>query len=78
MSETMQGDDSMPPTVGSGSGSLEVEGPEIYETSSATTTDGVLIFPSFRDSWLIYGSDVEFNHSDANDLTDNDDPSFAS
>ena len=41
MSEIMYGDDSIPPTVGSGSSSFEVEALEIYETSSATTTDGM-------------------------------------
>lgn len=47
MSEAMYGDDSIPPTVGSGSSSFEVEALEIYETSSATTTDVMLTLPSF-------------------------------
>lgn len=75
MSETVYADDSMPPIVGSSSSFLEPEGPEIYETSSATTTDGVLIFPRFGDPWLISGLDIEFNqnHGDADNLTDDDD-----
>jgi hypothetical protein len=48
MSETTYSNDSMPPTVGSGSSSFEVEALEISETASATTTDGMLIFPSFE------------------------------
>jgi hypothetical protein len=47
MSETVRDDDSMPLTVGSGSSSFEVKALEIYETSSATTADGMLIFPPF-------------------------------
>ena len=44
----MYGDDSILPTVGSGSSSFEVEAVEIYKTSSATITDGMLIFPFFE------------------------------
>jgi hypothetical protein len=73
MSETVYADDSMPPIVGSGSNFLELEGPEIHETCSATT-DGVLIFPPIGDPWLISGLDIEFNqnHGDADNLTDDD------
>src|SRR5690242_13894402 len=75
MSETVHGDNSKPPTVVSGFSSFEVESPEIYETSSATTTDGVLVFPPFWRPWLISGSDIEFNqnHSNADSLTDDGD-----
>lgn len=45
MSETVYADDSMPPTVGSGSSSLVVETPEICEASSASAIDGVLVAP---------------------------------
>jgi hypothetical protein len=47
MLETMYGDDSIPPTVGSGSSSFDVKALEIYKTSSATTTDSMLIFSPF-------------------------------
>jgi len=47
MSETMYGGNSIPPTFGPGSSPFEVEALEIYETLSATTTDVMLIFPSF-------------------------------
>jgi hypothetical protein len=75
MSETVRGDDSMPPTVGSGSSSFEVEALEIYETSSATATDGVLIFFLSGCPWLISRSDIEFNqnYNDDDSLTDEDD-----
>jgi hypothetical protein len=75
VSETVYADDSMPPIVGSGSGFLELEVPEIYETSSATTADGVLIFPPLYDPWLISGLDIESNqiHGEADNSTHNDD-----
>jgi hypothetical protein len=53
MSETIYADDLIPPIVGSGSSSLEVETPEICETSSVTTIDGVLIIPPF---WRLLSS----------------------
>ena len=75
MSEIEYSDDLMPPAVGSGFSSFEVEALEIYETSSATTTDGVLISPLFGDLWLNSGSDIEFsqNHNDEDCLIDDDD-----
>jgi len=60
MSETVRGDDSIPPIVGSSSSPFEIEALEIYETSSATATSGVLIFPLFWRPWLISGSDIKF------------------
>lgn len=75
MSETVRGDESMPPTIGPGSSSFEVKALEIYETSSATTTDGAPIFSLYGCPWLISGSDIEFNqnYNDDDGLTDEDD-----
>lgn len=75
MSKTVYVDDSMPPTLGSGSRSLAVETPKLCEISSASTIDGVLVFPPFGSPQLISGLDADQNNSDINSLTD-DLPSF--
>ena len=75
MSETIHGDDSMLPNVGFRSSFFEVKSPEIPESSSLTTTDGMFMFSPFKNPWLIFKLDIQFNqnYSNIDYLTDNDD-----
>src|SRR2546423_2458525 len=77
MSEAVYGDDSTPPTVGSGFGSLEVEIPETCEILGRQPLMVCSYTVPFGDLLLIAGSDMDFNqnHGEAGGFSDDDLPS---